>query len=121
MGGSSDTSAPSGDQSGTDNPYPTLRQLPILGVPYADKFRQLKVEETVYETLTKQFELAKVQEAKEIPSVKVLDRPEVPERKSFPPRLMIILAGTACAMLLGAAWVLGAARWRQIDPRDPGM
>jgi uncharacterized protein involved in exopolysaccharide biosynthesis len=120
MGGTSGGTAPS-DQSTTDNAYPTLRQLPVLGVPYADKFRQLKVEEAVYETLTKQFELAKVQEAKEIPSVKVLDQPEVPERKSFPPRLMIILAGTACAVLLGAAWVLGTARWRQIDPQDPGM
>ena len=121
MGGTSGGTAPTNDQGGADNAYPTLRQLPILGVPYADKFRQLKVEEVVYETLTKQFELAKVEEAKEIPSVKVLDQPEVPERKSFPPRLMIILAGTACAMLLGAAWVLGSARWREIDPQDPGM
>jgi len=121
LGGTSAASAPASDDSATDNAYPTLRQLPILGVPYADKFRQLKVEEAVYETLTKQFELAKVQEAKEIPSVKVLDQPEVPERKSFPPRLLLIVAGTACAVLLGAAWVLGTARWRQIDPHDPGM
>jgi len=121
MGGTSVGTAPAGDQSATDNEYPTLRQLPILGVPYADKFRQLKVEEAVYETLTKQFELAKVQEAKEIPSVKVLDQPEVPERKVFPPRLIIILAGTACAVLLGAVWVFGTVRWRQIDPHDPGM
>jgi uncharacterized protein involved in exopolysaccharide biosynthesis len=121
MGGTSGGSAPASDQSATDNAYPTLRQLPILGVPYADKFRQLKVQEAVYETLTKQFELAKVQEAKEIPSVKVLDQPEVPERKSFPPRLLIIIAGTACAVLLGAAWVFGTARWRRIDPHDPGM
>ena len=71
-------------------------------MPYADKFRQLKVEEAVYETLTKQFELAKVQEAKEIPSVKVLDQPEVPERKSFPPRTLIILAGTACCGAVGS-------------------
>jgi uncharacterized protein involved in exopolysaccharide biosynthesis len=120
MGGTSGGSAPS-DQSAADDKYPTLRQLPILGVPYADKFRQLKVEEAVYETLTKQFELAKVQEAKEIPSVKVLDQPEVPERKSFPPRTFIVLAGTACSVLLGAAWVFGTARWRQIDPHDPGM
>ena len=70
-------------------------------MPYADKFRQLKVEEAVYETLTKQFELAKVQEAKEIPSVKVLDQPEVPERNSFPPRTLIIFVGTACSVLLG--------------------
>ena len=120
MGGTSGGTAPS-DQSTTDNAYPTLRQLPILGVPYADKFRQLKVEEAVYETLTKQFELAKVQEAKEIPSVKVLDQPEVPERKSFPPRTLIVLAGTACSVLLGAAWVFGTARWRHIDPHDPGL
>jgi len=120
-GTSAGNAAPAGDQSATDNAYPTLRQLPLLGVPYADKFRQLKVDEAVYETLTKQFELAKVQEAKEIPSVKVLDQPEVPERKSFPPRLLIIVAGTACSVLLGAFWVLGTARWRQIDPRDPGM
>jgi len=71
--------APSGDRESTsDLPYPSLRQLPVLGVPFADKFRQLKVEEVVFETLTKQFEIAKVQEAKEIPTVKVLDRPEVP-------------------------------------------
>jgi uncharacterized protein involved in exopolysaccharide biosynthesis len=120
-GKSAGNAAPAGEQSPTDNAYPTLRQLPLLGVPYADKFRQLKVDEAVYETLTKQFELAKVQEAKEIPSVKVLDQPEVPERKSFPPRALIIVAGTACSVLLGAAWVLGTARWRQIDPHDPGM
>src|SRR5277367_5042133 len=120
MGGTSRGTVPS-DQSTADNAYPTLRQLPILGVPYADKFRQLKVDEAVYETLTKQFELAKVQEAKEIPSVKVLDQPDVPERKSFPPRALIIIAGTACSVLLGAAWVFGTARWRQIDPHDPGM
>jgi uncharacterized protein involved in exopolysaccharide biosynthesis len=120
LGGTSGVTVPS-DQSTTDNAYPTLRQLPILGVPYADKFRQLKVDEAVYETLTKQFELAKVQEAKEIPSVKVLDQPDVPERKSFPPRTLIIILGTACSVLLGAAWVFGTARWRQIDPHDPGM
>jgi uncharacterized protein involved in exopolysaccharide biosynthesis len=122
LGGTSGgNAAPASGQSATDNAYPTLRQLPLLGVPYADKFRQLKVDEAVYETLTKQFELAKVQEAKEIPSVKVLDQPEVPERKSFPPRALIIIAGTACSVLLGGVWVLGTARWRQIDPHDPGM
>lgn len=121
MGGTSVGNPPASDPNATDNAYPTLRQLPLLGVPYADKFRQLKVDEAVYETLTKQFELAKVQEAKEIPSVKVLDQPEVPERKSYPPRALIIIAGTACSVLLGAAWVFGTARWRQIDPHDPGM
>jgi capsule polysaccharide export protein KpsE/RkpR len=101
--------------------YPTLRQLPILGVPYADKFRQLKVEEAVFETLTKEYELAKVQEAKEIPSVKVLDSPEVPEHKSYPPRMLIIIAGTLCAFILATIWIFGATRWGQIDAQDPSL
>jgi capsule polysaccharide export protein KpsE/RkpR len=118
-GSANSGAASSGATNGSD--YPTLRQLPILGVPYADKYRQLKVEEAVFETLTKQFELAKVQEAKEIPSVKVLDSPEVPERKSFPPRTMIVLFGTALALALALVWILAEQRWQQIDPATPGM
>jgi capsule polysaccharide export protein KpsE/RkpR len=110
----------SGNDSASESLYPTLRQLPILGVPYADLFRQLKIEQIVYETLTKEYELAKVQEAKEIPTVKVLDSPLVPERKSYPPRLMIILLGTIITVVICTVWLIVAARWRETDPGDPG-
>ena len=99
--------------------YPSLRQLPVLGVPYADLFRRLKIEEAVYETLTKQYELAKVQEAKEIPTVKVLDSPEVPEQKSYPPRLLIVFLGTVFAFALGIFWVSGKSRWEEVEAQDP--
>jgi uncharacterized protein involved in exopolysaccharide biosynthesis len=113
--------APSGDSESTsDLPYPSIRQLPVLGVPFADKFRQLKVQEVVFETLTKQYEIAKVQEAKEIPTVKVLDRPEVPERKSFPPRLLLTVLGTFVAFLAGCAWLFARRHWDAMDPEDPG-
>lgn len=110
----------SGDDGVSDSLYPTLRQLPILGVPYADLFRQLKVEQVVYETLTKQYEIAKVQEAKEIPTVKVLDSPLVPEKRSYPPRLMIITLGTILTVAVGVVWLMAAARWRETDSGDPG-
>ena len=99
--------------------YPSLRQLPVLGVPYMDLFRKLKIEETVYETLTKQYELAKVQEAKEIPTVKVLDSAEVPERKSYPPRLLIVFLGAVFGLVLGIVWIGGKSRWEEIEPQDP--
>lgn len=111
---------PTESNGASDSLYPTLRQLPILGVPYADLFRQLKIEQVVYETLTKEYELAKVQEAKEIPTVKVLDSPIVPERKSYPPRLMIMLLGTSFALAICGVWLMAAARWRETDPADPG-
>lgn len=100
--------------------YPSLRKLPLLGVTYADLFRHTKVEEAVFETLTQQYELAKVQEAKEVPSVKVLDPAEVPEKKVFPPRTLLVLTGTFLALAVGVLWILLSDRWRKIDPQDPG-
>jgi uncharacterized protein involved in exopolysaccharide biosynthesis len=111
---------PSGDASNATTLYTPLRQLPILGVPYADLFRQLKVDETVYETLTKEYEIAKVQEAKEIPTVKVLDPARVPERKSYPPRLLIMILGMVSAMGLAIAWTVGEARWQATPSDNPG-
>lgn len=118
VGNAADAALPGGNESRSDNPGPTLRQLPIVGVKYADKFRHLKVEEVVFETLTKQYELAKVQEAKEIPTVKVLDPADVPEHKSFPPRLLIMKLGTLCAIIVAVLWTLGSASWREIDQKD---
>ncbi|MGA2374039.1 MAG: GNVR domain-containing protein [Candidatus Sulfotelmatobacter sp.] len=100
--------------------YPTIRQLPLLGVTYADLLRRTKIQEAVYETLTQQYELAKVQEAKETPSVKVLDAASVPERKVFPPRLLIMFWGALLGLAAASFWVVGGTRWQQLDSRDPG-
>lgn len=107
------------DKSSADQIYPSLRQLPLLGVTYADLLRQTKVEQTVFQTLTQQDELAKVEEAKDTPSVTVLDPPLVPENKSFPPRLFIMGLGTFLAFLCGIAWVLANSAWAAVDPGDP--
>jgi len=99
--------------------YPAMRQLPLLGVTYADLYRRTKIQETVFELLTQQYELAKVQEAKEVPSVKVLDAAVVPTKKSFPPRTLFTAAGTAMAFLGACAWILAKRAWHGIDPQDP--
>ena len=118
MGGKAELDSASSSKDG--EPYPSIRQLPLLGVPYADLYRRTKVEETVFETLTQQYEIAKVQEAKEVPSVKVLDPPEIPERKVFPPRILLACLGGVLAMVIGAGWIVGSDGWERIDPQDPG-
>jgi len=110
---------PSAAKAGGSLPYPTIRSLPLLGAKYADFYRRAKIQETVFELLTGQYELAKVQEAKETPSVKVLDPARIPEKKSFPPRLVIMVLGTFLAFGLSVVWVLGSARWEEADPQDP--
>jgi len=110
---------PSAAKAGSGLPYPTIKSLPLLGAKYADYYRRAKIQETVYELLTEQYELAKVQEAKETPSVKVLDPARIPEKKSFPPRLVIMFLGTFLTFALSIVWVLGSARWEETDPQDP--
>jgi len=111
-----------GTQGGSQNEnslYPSIRKLPLLGVTYADLFRQTKIQETVYELLTQQYELAKVQEAKEIPTVKVLDPAIVPTKRSFPPRLVIMLLGTMLGVIMAMTWILGKTQWDAVDISDP--
>lgn len=100
--------------------YPSIRKLPLLGVTYADLYRQTKIQEKVYELLTQQYELAKVQEAKEIPSVKVLDAAVVPTKKSFPPRLLLTAIAGLLSLLASCAWLFAKRFWNGMDPQDPG-
>jgi capsule polysaccharide export protein KpsE/RkpR len=119
--GGKDESSSLDKMTGAGSLYPSLRKLPLLGVTYADLFRRTKVQEVVFETLTQEYELAKVQEAKEIPTVKVLDPPNLPERKSFPPRLLFMLVGTTMALGCGATWIFGRTMWEQMDPANPKL
>jgi hypothetical protein len=73
----------------------------------------------VYETLTQQYELAKVQEAKETPSVKVLDAAGVPERKSFPPRGLITIAAGMAFLAAAILLLLARKQWNETDSADP--
>jgi len=120
LGGNANPSLASSTGNDPVAMYPTIRQLPVLGVTYFDLYRQTKIEETVYELLTQQYELAKVQEAKEIPSVKVLDAAIVPTKKSFPPRLLFTAIGGLVGVICAAAWLFTKRRWTAIDPQDPG-
>ena len=98
--------------------YPSIRKLPVLGVTYSDLYRQTKIEETVYELLTQQYELAKVQEAKEIPTVKVLDVAQIPTKKTFPPRTMIVILGSILGVCIGLVWIVAKQQWEAVDATD---
>jgi uncharacterized protein involved in exopolysaccharide biosynthesis len=104
----------------SDSLYPSIRKLPLLGVMYADLYRRTMIQEAVLETLTKEYEMAKVEEAKEIPTVKVLDAADIPGKKAFPPRLLIMFLGTFLGSCSGVLFVLGSASWNSIDPQDTG-
>jgi uncharacterized protein involved in exopolysaccharide biosynthesis len=109
---SSDESA--GEATPKNELYPPLRQLPRLAVPYADLYRNVRVQESLYELLTQQYETARINEAKDTPAVAVIDRPGVPEKKSFPPRALLIVLFTFTAVLGAAVWILVSHRLAEL-------
>jgi uncharacterized protein involved in exopolysaccharide biosynthesis len=117
LGGQNEKAADGASTNGSL--YPSIRQLPLLGVTYADLYRRSRVQEVVFETLTQQFELAKVQEAKEVPSVKPLDSANIPESRSFPPRLLIIAISICMSLCAAIGWLFARAVWLSMDVRDP--
>lgn len=116
--GTTQTAEVSNDATSSGS-YPTIRKLPLLGVTYFDLYRKTKIQETVFELLTQQYELAKVQEAKEIPSVKILDSAVVPTQKSFPPRILIWTLGTILFFIGACSSILAKRHFLAIDPQDP--
>lgn len=107
-----------GTPEGTGAEYPSLRQIPRLAVPYADIYRRVRVQETLYEMLTQQYELSRIQEAKDVPVVRVIDLPGVPEKKSFPPRTVLCIVLTSLSMMFAAGMLLARERWHQLGPFD---
>lgn len=99
--------------------YPSMRALPLLAYQYSDLYRQSKIQETVYEFLTQQYEMAKIQEAKELPTVRVLDPAVRPERKSGPIRTLITGLSLLLAVAIAAFWVIGQDAWQRLPPADP--
>ncbi len=96
-------------------------QIPTAGMPsasldYLRKARELKYNEMVFEVLSKQYELAKLDEAKEATMIQVFDPATVPDKPTKPRRSLIVLGAFFGAILLTSLWSIAAdlhARARQ--------
>jgi len=78
---------------------PTAK-IPDLGLKYARLLREFKIQETLFELLTQQYEMARIQEAKDSPTVQVLDRALVPEKRSKPRRRRIVMLSVIVSVFL---------------------
>ena len=81
-----------------------LDKTPNTSLQYLDALRNLKYQEALWEILARQFEMAKLDEAKDFPLIQVLDKATPPEKKSKPKRSQIVLLATLVAFFLAVIW-----------------
>ena len=104
---------------GTSNDFIVPKgKLPDVGLEYVRKFRDVKYYETIFETLAKQFEMAKLDEAKEGALVQVVDFAVPPEKRSFPKRTQLVFLSALSGVFVGSIAVF-LISWLQHAMADP--
>jgi len=81
--------------------------LPEVGLRLAELVRNVKVQETVWQLLNQQFYNAKIQEARDTPTVQVLDAAVTPERRTRPKRKLLIIVATFLTFMFSLFWAFG--------------
>lgn len=95
-------------------------KVPQAGIEYVRRLRDVKYYETIFQILARQYELAKLDEAKEGALIQVVDPAIVPDYKSFPKRGLITLIAAFVGLFIGiftAFFQEGLERLRQ-DPEQ---
>lgn len=87
---------------------------------YVGRYREFKYQETLFDLLSKQYEMARLDESRESALIQVIDVATVPEHKSKPKRLFIELTTVFGTFFLLVVWVLASHSWRsaKADPSN---
>lgn len=93
--------------------------LPAAAIEYIRARRELKLQETLLEGIVRQYELARLDEAKEGPPIQVVDAAVPPDRKSKPRRALIVAGVTVGALLAAVAAAIVRGQWRRMGGGGP--
>ena len=100
---------------------PTAGNIPSLGLEYIRRLRELKTQEALFEQLTKQFEMAKISEARDSSSLQVLDEAVTPLHRSKPKRSMIVILSTVTAFFCSIFIVFIKEYLAKLSPEDSAI
>jgi uncharacterized protein involved in exopolysaccharide biosynthesis len=96
---------------------PTAK-IPRVGLEYVRRLRDVKYQEVMFEVLAKQYEIAKIDELKNTAALLVLDEAVLPEKKSWPPRTLLVMSA-ALLGFIGAVLVVFLRNVSEFADRDP--
>lgn len=95
-----------------------LSEMPELAVQYARLYREVTVQNKIYETIYPQYEQAKLQASMQSQGIQILDPARLPTYKFKPKRLYIVLAGFIFAVFLSFVLILFKELWENEKIKD---
>ena len=91
--------------------------MPELVLEYARFFREVELQSRIMEFILPQYEQARMEETKNIPSLQIIDYPQIPINKARPQRALIVISTTLMAFLMSIFYVLLEYRTRELRGR----
>jgi len=107
--------------TGMSGVIPSVGNAPTIEMEYIRRLRELKTQEALFEQLTKQFELAKINEARDSSSLQVLDNAVAPLHKSKPKRALIVILATVTAFFCSIFLVFIKEYLAKLSPEDSAI
>ena len=101
-----------------ENVLTPTSQVPAASLEYLRRMRDVRYQETLFEFMTRQYEMAKVDEAKQGQMIQVVDPALVPERRSWPPRTLLTLLAFILGAMFSSFWVILQSAYRHTT-QDP--
>lgn len=92
-------------KAGTASIFIPFNAVPDLGLQYARLYRDMVVQNKLYEVIFQMYEQAKIQESKDTPTIQVLDAAQIPLRKSKPKRTLLVLGAGLISLFITALYV----------------
>lgn len=89
-----------------ENVLTPTSQVPAASLEYFRRMRDVRYQETLFEFMTRQYEGARVDEAKQGQIIQVIDPALVPEKRSWPPRAPLALLALILGAVFSSFWVL---------------
>ena len=92
----------------------SFNSLPSLGLENARLIREVKLQSTIQEILIPQYEQAKLEETKNIPTLQLIDKPKVAINKAKPKRALIVIGSTLMSILVSFTFVYAGHHTRDL-------
>jgi len=104
--------------TGFEEPF-GLDDIPDLGIRYARLYRDLTIEELLYQYLVQQYEQSRIEEMKDTPILQILSRARVPDYKDRPKRAVIAVLTTISAFIILSIWVILSSALTKMRIENP--
>jgi tyrosine-protein kinase Etk/Wzc len=94
-----------------DNYFVSVGRIPQAGLEYVRKARDLRYHEALFEALAREYEAARQEEAKSPPVIQIVDPAIAPDKRSWPPRTLLVLLAVLVSCTVFVSAVLLHHRW----------